>query len=63
MVIRRSSPTERMVPVATMVPWFGMSRGTDALVPSVPGFVRVIVAPLKSSGESRLPRALSTSSS
>ena len=30
-------------------PWPGMSRGTDCTVPSVPGLVRVTVAPAKSS--------------
>ena len=33
-----------------MAPWPGMSRGTDCMVPSVPGLVRVTVAPAKSSG-------------
>jgi hypothetical protein len=63
MVITRRSPMARIVPVATMTPWLGISRGTLALVPSVPGLVRVIVAPRKSSGERRLLRALLTSSS
>ena len=35
--MRRSAPTSRIVPVATIVPWLGMSRGTLAVVPSVPG--------------------------
>ena len=61
--MRRSPPTDRMVPVATIVPWFGMSRGTLAVVPSVPGLVRVTVAPAKSSGDSLLVRAFSTISS
>ena len=62
-VITRSSPTSRMAPVATMVPWPGIRRGTDAVVPSVPGLVRLIVAPTKSSGDSLLARAPSTSCS
>ena len=62
-VIRRSPPTVRIVPVATIVPWFGISRGTLAAVPSVPGLVRVIVAPIRSSTLSLLPRAAVTSSS
>ena len=61
--MRRSGPTSRMVPVATIVPWLGMSRGTLAVVPSVPGLVRVMVAPTKSSGPSLLARAFATSSS
>ena len=61
--MRRSPATERMVPVATIVPWFGISRGTLAVVPRVPGLVSVIVAPTKSSGDSLLARALATSSS
>src|SRR5688500_20128100 len=61
--MRRSAPTVRMVPVATMVPWFGIRRGTLAVVPSVPGLVSVIVAPAKSSGDSLFVRAFSTTSS
>ena len=52
-----------MAPVATIVPWPAMSRGTEAVVPRVPGLVSVIVPPARSSGESRLVRAFSTSSS
>ena len=61
--MRRSPPTDWMVPVATIVPWFGISRGTLAVVPSVPGLVRVTVAPAKSSGDSLFVRAFSTISS
>ena len=62
-VIRRSAATLRIVPVATIVPWFGISLGTLAAVPSVPGLVSVIVAPVMSSTPSLPPRAASTSSS
>jgi hypothetical protein len=35
-----------MAPVAMIVPWPGISRGTDATVPMPPGFVRVMFAPV-----------------
>ncbi len=37
--------------MATISPWPGMRRGADELVPTVPGFVRETVVPMKSSGE------------
>ena len=40
-----------------MAPWPGISRGTEADVPSVPGFVREIVVPSKSETCSLLVRA------
>ena len=46
-----------------MSPWPGMRRGTDWTVPMVPGFVRLTVMPLKSSGLSLLLRTLRISSS
>jgi hypothetical protein len=52
-----------MAPTAMMLPWPAMSRGTEATVPRPPGLVSDIVAPAKSSGMSRLFRALSTSAS
>ncbi len=39
-----------MDPVATIVPWPSMSRGTDATVPRPPGLVSVTEAPRSSSG-------------
>src|SRR5436853_564879 len=54
-------PMVRIAPVAMIEPWPFMRRGTEATVPMVPGFVKVIVAPAKSSGTSLLMRALSTS--
>ena len=39
-----------IAPVATIVPWPGIRRGTDATVPRPPGFVRLMVAPRSSSG-------------
>ena len=59
----RCPPTDRMAPVATIVPWPAIRRGTEAVVPSVPGFVSVIVPPVRSSGDSLLVRAFSTRSS
>ena len=46
-----------------MTPWPGMRRGTDWTVPMVPGLVRVMVAPAKSSGVSLLERTLRMTSS
>ncbi len=34
-----------IAPVATIVPWPGISRGTEATVPMPPGLVSVIWAP------------------
>jgi len=59
----RCPPTDRIAPDATIVPWPAIRRGTEAVVPRVPGLVSVIVPPLMSSGESLLERALSTRSS
>ena len=46
-----------------MQPWPDISRGTEWTVPIVPGFVRLIVVPWKSSTVSLLCRALRTMSS
>ena len=46
-----------------MVPCPCISRGTEWTVPMVPGFVRLIVVPVKSSAVSLLLRALRTTSS
>ena len=35
-----------IAPVAMIVPWPGISRGTDATVPIPPGFVSVMFAPV-----------------
>ena len=52
-----------IAPTPTIVPWPCISRGTEWLVPRVPGLVSEIVVPLKSSAV-RLPlRALRTISS
>ncbi len=50
-------------PVATIVPWPGISRGTEETVPIPPGLVSEIFAPARSSGERLLVRAFSISSS
>jgi len=52
-----------IAPTPTMVPWPAISRGTQWLVPSVPGLVRLIVVPAKSATVSLLLRALRTMSS
>ena len=51
------------LPTPTMVPWPGMSRGTDCTVPMVPGLVRLTVTPAKSSAVSLLVRTLRIRSS
>ena len=52
-----------IAPTPTIVPWPCISRGTEWLVPSVPGLVSEMVVPLKSSAV-RLPlRALRIMSS
>ena len=57
-----SSPTGYAIePVATIVPWPTISRGTEATVPMPPGLVRVRLPPLRSSAVRVLVRALSTS--
>ena len=50
-------------PTPMIAPWPSMSRGTEWFVPMVPGLVRLIVVPWKSSTVSLLPRALRTTSS
>src|SRR6266566_5219777 len=60
-ILTFAPPIGRIAPVAMIEPWPFMRRGTEATVPMVPGFVRVIVAPAKSSGTSLLVRAVSTS--
>lgn len=52
-----------IAPTPMIVPWPGISRGTECTVPMVPGLVRLIVVPWKSSSVSLLPRALRTISS
>ena len=49
-----------IAPTPMIVPWPCISRGTEWLVPSVPGLVRVIVVPAKSSAVSAPVRALCT---
>ncbi len=49
--IDRYSAGWSRAPVATISPWPGMSRGADAVVPTVPGLVSETVVPMKSSGE------------
>ncbi len=52
-----------MAPTPMMVPWPAVSRGTEWLVPMVPGLVSEIVVPAKSSAVSELLRALRMMSS
>ena len=52
-----------MAPTPTMQPCPGMSRGTECTVPNVPGFVSVMVVPVKSSAVNLLARARRTTSS
>ena len=52
-----------IAPTPTIVPWPTVRRGTEWLVPIVPGLVRLIVTPEKSSLVSALLRALRTISS
>ena len=47
-------------PTPMIAPWPCIRRGTEWTVPMVPGLVRVIVVPWKSSTVSLLPRALRT---
>jgi hypothetical protein len=49
-----------IAPTPTIAPWPTDSRGTEWLVPSVPGLVRLIVVPAKSSAVSLPSRALRT---
>ena len=46
-----------IAPTPTMVPWPAISRGTEWLVPIVPGLVRLIVVAAKSSVVSLPARA------
>ena len=58
----RPSPSGYPIdPVATIVPWPTISRGTEAIVPIPPGFVRLTLPPVRSSAESVFVRAFSTS--
>ncbi len=50
-----------MAPVAMIVPWPFINRGTDATVPIPPGLVRTMVAPVSSSATSLPVRAFETS--
>ena len=52
-----------IAPTPMIVPWPTISRGTEWTVPMVPGLVRVIVVPAKSSAVSLLLRARRTMSS
>ena len=46
-----------IAPTPMIAPWPAVSRGTEWLVPIVPGLVRLIVVPVKSSIVSLLARA------
>ncbi len=59
----RHSAGYPIAPTATIVPWPGMRRGTEATVPRPPGLVSVSVAPCSSSAVSVLLRARSISRS
>ncbi len=59
----RSPAGSAIDPVATIVPWPGIRRGTEATVPSPPGFVSVMFAPCRSSGDSDPSRVLRIMSS
>ena len=50
-----------IAPVATIVPWPTISRGTEAIVPIPPGLVSVEFPPVRSSAVSVFVRAFSTS--
>ena len=52
-----------IAPTPMIVPWPCISRGTEWTVPIVPGLVRLIVVPAKSSTVSLLLRARRTMSS
>jgi hypothetical protein len=52
-----------MAPVATIVPWPGISRGTEATVPMPPGLVSTMLAPRRSSTLRVLLRARAMSRS
>ncbi len=52
-----------IAPTPMIVPWPCISLGTEWLVPRVPGLVRLIVVPEKSSAVSEPTRALRTMSS
>ena len=52
-----------MEPVATIVPWPGISRGTEATVPRPPGLVSTMLAPRSSSTPRVLLRARAMSRS
>ena len=52
-----------IAPVAMMAPWPGRRRGTEAVVPSVPGLVSETVVPSKSETLSLPVRARVTTSS
>ena len=62
-IIAWNSAGYSMEPAATIVPWPSMRRGTDITVPIIPGFVSVILAPVRSSGDSLFVRALAISAS
>ena len=52
-----------IAPTPTIVPWPFISRGTECTVPIVPGLVRLIVVPAKSSdAELAVPGPRMTSS-
>lgn len=52
-----------MAPTPTIVPWPAWRRGTEWLVPMVPGLVSEMVVPAKSSAVSEPDRALRIRSS
>ena len=49
-----------IAPVATIVPWPTIRRGTDAIVPIPPGLVSEMLPPVRSSAVSVFVRAFST---
>ena len=59
--IRPSPGGYAIEPVAMIVPWPTISRGTEAIVPIPPGFVSVRFPPVSSSAVSVFVRAFSTS--
>ena len=61
--MERYSAGKSRVPVATISPWPGMSRGAEAVVPTVPGLVSDTVVPMKSSGPMAPLRERATRSS
>ena len=61
--VAENSAGYSIAPVATITLCPGIRRGTEAVVPSVPGFVSETVVPSKSESLSFPPRARETTSS